>query len=164
MPFLQHVWQSRPSLINIALASAIWGLTIPICVIVDYLIWQRMLPPGIFQFSALFTIGAAIAAPMAIWIIRIFTFESPTSCFAAVFLLLSSGTIGMTALLFAFDFWLYFTQWHAPLFSKFWLVQLVFTFGSAVYQFLVSGVRMYLPFGLIALLIASFWATKRIMR
>lgn len=164
MWLLQHVWQSRPSLVRAAFASLVWGVIIPLCVVADYFIWQRMLPPGLFKFTALFAIGAAIAAPLTLWLIRIFSFRNPTSLFAGVFLLLSCGTIGLTALLFAFDFWLYFTQWHAAMFSKYWFVQLVFTFGSAVYQFFVSGVRMYLPFGLIALLIASFWATKRIMR
>ena len=123
-----------------------------------------MLPPNLTRLVFIFAAGAAIAAPIALWCARIISGKNKNAAFATSFVLLGGGTIVFTALIFAFDFWLYFAQWHGQTFSKLWANQLIFTFASAIYQFLVSGLRLYLPFGLMALAVASLWASARITR
>ena len=164
MRFLAHVWNSRPSFLETAGLAIIWGAVMPASMIADYLLWRKMLPPGLWRLIEVFALGAFLAAPVALWFTRIIARKNRSSAFAAMFVMLSIGTMGLTALIFAFDFWLYFSQWHGDVFSALWTNQFVFTFAAAIYQFFVSGVRLYLPFGLIALLIASFWTSKRIMR
>lgn len=87
----------------------------------------------------------------------------PGQRFSAALIMLGITTIGLTGLIFAMHFRLYFAQWHDDHLSMRFLFETVFTMLSAVYQFLVLGVRLYLPFGFIALLGASWaFAFKRI--
>jgi hypothetical protein len=164
MGLFRHIWFSRPSPREAAGIAIVWGTAVPVCIIADYLVLRHMLPPGLTRVTTIFALGAFFAAPIALWCARIIARKNANSAFSAMFVLLSVGTIGLTALMFAFDFWLYFSQWHGDLFSGLWINQFVFTFASAIYQFLVSGLRLYLPLGLIALVIASMWASRRISR
>ena len=164
MRLLQHIWQSRPSLFDAVLVAAIWGAITPICILADYFLGREMLPPAVVPVTVIFGLGAFFAAPISLWLAQIFVRQAIAANFAVSFIVLGASTVGLTALVFAFDFWLYFVQWHGEPFSKLWANQLVFTFASAIYQFLVSGVRLYLPCGLIALGLASFWASHRIAR
>jgi hypothetical protein len=122
------------------------------------------LPPNVLRLAIIFGSGATIAAPVALWCARSIGGKNSNAAFAASFVFLGVGTVALTAVIFALDFWQYFVQWHGETFSKLWAIQFVFTFASAVYQFLVSGLRLYLPFGLIALVIASLWASRNITR
>jgi hypothetical protein len=164
MRLLSHFWHSRPLIGEAISAMLIWGTTMPICMIADYFIWRHMLAPNATRLVVIFALGAAFAAPITLWFVRIIGTKNSNSAFATSFILLSVFTIAFTAILFALDFWHYFVQWHGPTFSKLWLNQFIFTFASALYQFLVSGLRLYLPCGLIALIIASLWASQRITR
>ncbi|MCO5729958.1 hypothetical protein [Rhizobium sp. SSA_523] len=69
--------------------------------------------------------------------------------------LLALSTIGVTAALFALDYRSFYARWHAEPLSRIWLLQLGFTSASAVYQFLVIGLRLYLPFGPLLLCAAA---------
>jgi hypothetical protein len=87
----------------------------------------------------------------------------PGPRFALAFLGLSLLTIGMTATIFALHFRAYFAEWHDDELSVRLAFETGFTLAAAVYQFLVLGLRLYLPIGVIALLGASWaFATKRI--
>lgn len=68
-----------------------------------------------------------------------------------LFLCLAAGTIGTTAFLFALDYRTFYAQWHAMTGTRTWLFQFAFTSLAAFYQFLVLGVRLYLPLGAVAL-------------
>ncbi len=81
--------------------------------------------------------------------------------FAAMFLALTVATVLVTAGFFALDYRSFYAQWHAPFGTRIWAFQFVFTSASAAYQFLVLGLRLYLPFGFILLVCASFYLAKR---
>ena len=49
----------------------------------------------------------------------------------------------MTAFLFAMDYRLFYSRWHAPFGTIVWAFQFVFTSASAVYQFAVLGMRLF---------------------
>jgi len=42
-----------------------------------------------------------------------------------------------------------------------WFFQLIFTGASSVYQFMVLGLRLFVPLGLVCLLSTSFALAKR---
>ena len=67
----------------------------------------------------------------------------------------------MTSAIFAVIFRQYYAQWHGDPFTRIWLVQLVFTTASALYQFAVLGIRLYLPVGVIFLFAASWLLADR---
>lgn len=85
----------------------------------------------------------------------------PTRRFASAFILIGAATIGITAFIFALQFRAYFAQWHDDEWSRRYMFETVFTILSAMYQFLVLGLRLYMPLGLIGLLAVSYGYAKR---
>lgn len=75
--------------------------------------------------------------------------------FAAAFLFLGTATFMATAFLFAMQYRLFYAQWHAPVGTRIWLYQFVFTSAGAVYQFAVLGLRLAFPLALVFLVAAS---------
>ena len=76
-------------------------------------------------------------------------------------LLLAGGTIAAAALLYALQYRFYYAEAHAPAFSIIWVYELVFTALAALYQFAVLGMRLFVPVGFAALLVAAFWLAAR---
>lgn len=111
-----------------------------------------------------FGLGGLIALPLSAFIVR----WMPTNWrvgqkFAFAFITLLLITLGLTSFIFALHFRIYFAQWHDDEYSRRFMFETVFTILSAIYQFLVLALRLYLPLGLVALLGASWgFATKRI--
>lgn len=112
---------------------------------------------------ALLFLGGLLAWPVAIPLGRYLAFRQPVAArFIAFALLLSLGTLGVTALLFALAYGSYYERWHAPFGSLVWLFQFVFTSASAVYQFAVLGTRLFLPLAPLFLVAASLFLAKRV--
>ncbi|MBN9070823.1 MAG: hypothetical protein J0H34_04310 [Rhizobiales bacterium] len=113
------------------------------------------------QVILVFLAGGALAFAPAFGLARLLSRGKPASAaFAAFFLSLACGTIGLTAALYAFDYRLYYAQWHDAPFTKLWAIQFAFTVAGALYQFALFGLRLYLPFGLAALFAASLWFAR----
>lgn len=104
----------------------------------------------------LFFFGGLAALAPALFIARLFGRSRPEPTFAATILALSGLTIAATALFNGLVFRLYFSTWHAPVTTKLGANEFVFTVLAGVYQFLVLGVRLFLPLGLPALLVAAW--------
>ena len=74
---------------------------------------------------------------------------------------LAGATLAFTAFLFALDYRAFYARWHASAFSIDWTLQFLFTSASATYQFLVIGLRLYLPWAPLAAIIASYLLVRR---
>jgi hypothetical protein len=72
-----------------------------------------------------------------------------------VILLLAGATIGLTALTYALDYRSFHAKWHSEAFSRIWFFEQAFTILGAFYQFAVLGIRLYLPFAPLILILAS---------
>lgn len=96
----------------------------------------------------IFFIGAALAWPLAIYIGRFCAIgRRRETAFAAFFVSLCVLTMAVTASVFAMEYRVFFSRWHSPFGTFFWFLQFSFTFASACYQFVVMGVRLYMPLG-----------------
>lgn len=73
---------------------------------------------------------------------------------------LACATAGTTALLYALVYRSYYAEWHDPAFTTTWFFEFGFTIAGAVYQFLVSGLGLYLPLGLAALFGFAWWNAR----
>ena len=121
--------------------------------------WQGW--PAIGEVVAVFAAGAALAFLPATVLGRLVgRGREPSIRYAAAFVALAVLTVGFTAAVFAFQYRLYYSQWHAPFPSVVWGFQFVFTTAAAVYQFAVLGMRLYLPLGFIGLFAAG-WLIAR---
>jgi hypothetical protein len=161
---LRHIWAARPGLLEALMGALTWAALVPVSLLAGGA-WQRGdLHPEWLRLCLMSAMASAIALPLALWALRIFPHKGGTRGFALAFLVVAILTLGLSALLFALDFWLYFSQWHAETFSKIWFLQFIFTFASAVYQFMVSGLRMHVPFGVLLLFPAAFFLARRTLR
>ena len=116
--------------------------------------WQE--PSAIWQLALLMFVGTSIGGAFG-WFFSIWfsAHRIAPKRFAASFVLILIITVGTTALLFALQYRLYYSQWHMPAFSIGWFFQLLFTGLSALYLFAVQGLRLLLPFAPVGLIIAA---------
>jgi hypothetical protein len=155
---------ANKSALRLIMLSCAWALMMMASAIINLFLLERVAEAKSELLVAFFGIGAFIAFPVAAWVLRRAPHHWQTGQrFALAFVGLSLVTIGLTALIFALHFRAYFAEWHDDHLSVRLIFETVFTLLSAVYQFLVLGLRLYIPLGLVALLVASWsFATKRI--
>ncbi|CUX18001.1 MULTISPECIES: hypothetical protein [Agrobacterium tumefaciens complex] len=84
--------------------------------------------------------------------------------FAAACLAIAFFTLAVAAAFFAFEYRIFYAQWHAPAFSRIWFFQQLFTSLGAIYQFCVLGLGLYLPFAAVPLLPAGAFLCRRAQR
>lgn len=133
------------------MASAVFGIWL--------LAWKT--PASIEGVAQLFAGGALLAFPLALFVARLFSgSRGPEVRFAAFFVSLTAATVGLTALIFAFDYRGYYAQWHDDQLSVRLFFEVTFTMLNAVYQFAVLGVRLLFPIGFVALILASLWFAR----
>ncbi|WP_159586578.1 hypothetical protein [Chelativorans xinjiangense] len=110
-----------------------------------------------------FTLGAALAFPAALYpacqVARRFETSRRFACF---FLALSVMTVGLTALVFAFQYVVSVTAWHEGVGLHDLADWLLFTTATALYEFAVLGLRLYFPYGLFALFAFGLWFAARL--
>jgi hypothetical protein len=154
----------RMTIKGLLLGTIAWSAINTLSVIVSLAMQGRGFASNTDKLVLIFGLGAWLAYPLARALLY-FTPDKwlPTQRLAAAFVILCGATVGVTALLFAYQFQEYYSQWHDDHLSKRLLFETVFTILSACYQFLVLALRNYFPIGLIGLLGASWlFAVKRI--
>ncbi len=154
----------RLNIKGLVLGMIVWSAVNTLSLIVSLALQGRGITPGADLLVLIFSLGAALAYLLS-RVLLYFTSDKwlPTQRFAAAFIILCGTTIGLTAMLFAYQFQDYYSRWHDDHLSKRLLFETVFTILSACYQFLVLALRNYFPIGFIGLLGASWlFAIKRI--
>lgn len=142
---------------DIVYGSIGWGAAMAISAQAWLWLSVAALTSHYWSLTALAFCGAALAWPPSLAAFRFIAFgRGRDAAFATAFLCLSVFTIGVTSVAFAFIYRNFYAQWHGDPFTKLWLVQFVFTTASALYQFAVQGVRLYLPLGVVFLFGASW--------
>lgn len=148
---------SRRNTLGVLLAaSLIWGALMALSAVAGLLYREWESTYLIARVAALFFVSGVVAFVPAACIARRLGRNLVTERrFALSFLLLASATIGATALAYAVQYRLYYSEWHDDPFTIRWLFEVGFTTAAALYQFAAMGMSLFLPIGLIALLGAS---------
>lgn len=147
-----------PSASELVLGAPAWGLVTVASA--WFALWLRegALTFNLAELLVMYGLGGMLGWPPALFLARFATLGRPAETrFAAYLLCLSLGTIAVTAMLFALDYRVFYARWHADTGTRTWLYQFAFTSLVAFYQFLVLGIRLYLPVGGAALLAVSLW-------
>lgn len=122
---------------------------------------NRLLTSHLPALTLVYFLGGLFAWPCALPWARFFAHRrSIETRFAAYFLMLSLTTVLMTAFIFAMDYRLFYSRWHAPFGTLVWAFQFAFTGASAVYQFAVMGIDLFLPVGFAWLAATSFYLAR----
>jgi hypothetical protein len=122
------------------------------------LYWLRsgVIEGAAHRLIGVFALGALIAFPVGRYALTFVPVRWRTSQrFATAFVVLGAATVGFTSLLVAFDFLNYYSEWHDEGMTRRRFFETVTTILSACYQFLVLGMRHFLPVGFLALAAAS---------
>ncbi|TWB61937.1 hypothetical protein FBZ98_1011283 [Rhizobium sp. ERR 922] len=139
-----------------------WGAAMSASAIAALYLRNGLLTSHIAALTLVYFFGGALSWPILVPLTQRFARRRPTGArFAAFFLALSIGTAAMTAFLFAMDYRWFYSRWHAPFGSLIWIFQFLFTGASAVYQFAVLGLTLFLPFGLLCLTAVSAYLARR---
>jgi len=153
---------ARPGWRDVVYGAIAWGSAMAISAQASLWLSVAALTNHYWSLTALAFAGAVLAWPFSLVAFRFIAFkQAREAAFAAAFLCLTFFTIGITSALFAIIFRSYYAQWHGEPFTKLWLVQTVFTTASALYQFAVLGIRLYLPLGVGLLFMASWLLASR---
>lgn len=157
----RHLLHALPSPLPTALGSFGWGAAMALSAAFA-LEWRIGSQTSHWSMLILvYFLGGAIAWPFALYAMRVAAIRRRAEVrFAAAFLALTLGTIGFTAVIFAIIYRNFYAEWHGEFFSRLWFVQLAFTSATAIYQFAVIGLRLYLPLGLVMLFAASLWQAR----
>lgn len=149
---------SRPGVRDILLGSPLWGVMMALSALAALYLQNGAETSRLDSILMLFFYGGVVSWPFALVLGRFCAHDRTMETrFAAFFLCLTVCTIAITAFLFAMDYRFFYTRWHGPFGSRLWAYQFAFTSAAAVYQFLVMGIRLYLPVGFAALAAASLW-------
>ncbi|OCP03942.1 hypothetical protein BC374_26195 [Ensifer sp. LC13] len=150
--------RSVPAARELVIGASLWGAAMTLSAWFGLWLRERALTFHLSELLVLFGVGALMAWPPSLFLARFAALERRIETrFAAYLFFLALGTIGMTAMLFALDYRAFYAQWHAPVGTRTWLFQFAFTTAIAFYQFLVMGLRLYLPVGGAILLGVSLW-------
>lgn len=142
--------------------ALLWAVTMGASALVNLLLDAWVTPAKIRTVALLFAGGGALAFPVGLFLARLVSLGRHWQvALAAGFVCLLAATLAFTGGLFALQYRSYYAEWHAPAFSLTWTFQLVFTMLTALYQFVVLGIRLYFPLGFIALAAASIWFARQ---
>ncbi len=157
-----RVRRALPPLPDALLGGLLWGMAMGTSALTNLLLAGWETPAKIRLISLLFASGGAIAFPVALFLARLVSLGRQREvALAAGLVCLVASTIGLTGGLFALQYRSYYAEWHAPAFTVTWAFQFSFTVLIALYQFAVLGIRLYLPFGFVALAVAGVWFARR---
>lgn len=149
------------ALMAIVAQSILWGLAMTFSALASLWFSNGWETSHLTQIIILVLFSSILAYPLArlalYFLDRKKRFETQL---AGSFFCLTIATIGLTAAAYSLDYWSFYVQWHGPTFSRLWAWQFFFTNLGALYQFAVMGLKLYLPLGLIFLILAS-WLIAR---
>lgn len=159
---LGFVRRALPSPGTALCGALLWGLAMGASALFNLLLDDWETPARIRFVSLLYAAGGALAFPVGLFLARLVSLGRHWEvAFAAAFICLLTATIAFTGGLFGLQYRSYYVQWHAPALTITWAFQFVFTMLTALYQFIVLGIRLYFPLGFIALFAASIWFARQ---
>ncbi|MBB3912905.1 hypothetical protein [Rhizobium fabae] len=153
---------AKPPYPDLFAGALLWGMQMLAAAMLGLYLRNGLQTSRLGEVAALYFLGGLLSWPFALPVARFLAYNRPPEArFAAFFVTLTAATILMTAFLFAMEYRIFYSRWHAPFGSVVWVFQFVFTSVSAVYQFLVIGLRLFLPLGLVCLVASSYHLAKR---
>ena len=153
---------AKPPYPDLFAGALLWGMQMLAAAMLGLYLRNGLQTSRLGEVAALYFLGGLLSWPFALPVARFLAYNRrPEARFAAFFVTLTAATILMTAFLFAMEYRIFYSRWHAPFGSVVWAIQFVFTSVSAVYQFLVIGLRLFLPLGLVCLVASSYHLAKR---
>jgi hypothetical protein len=150
------------SLAGLFAGALAWAVAMDAAALLGIYLRNRLETPHLATLLLIFFLGACPGWITAVVLCRVtFPRLKRVPRPAAAFLLLTGATVAWTAIAFAMQYRLFYSQWHDPPTTVRGIYQFTFTTAAAVYQFLVLGTPLYLPAGILCLAAASLLIARR---
>ena len=154
---------SLPSGRTALLGSIAWAIMAASSVSLSMWLGGRQTPQSYLAPGLIFTISAALAFVPALTSARfISSGRGREQMFAAMFFCLATLTIAATALGYAVHYRIFHADWHSGQPALHLIGELLFGVLTSLVQFAIFGLRHYLPIGLPALFVFSYWYSRRL--
>ncbi|MER8549482.1 hypothetical protein NKH41_28160 [Mesorhizobium sp. M1169] len=159
---LHRLRRSLPPLRTAFAGALLWAMAMGASALLNLLLYDWETPAKVRFVSLLYAAGGALAFPVGLFLARLVSLGRHWEiALAAAFVCLLAATITFTGGPFGLQYRSYYVQWHAPALTITWVFQFVFTMLTALYQFVVLGIRLYFPLGFVALAVASVWFARQ---
>lgn len=133
-----------------------WSFLIAVIVTVYFVSKGWAADASLWIITAFYFVGAFFGGYLALWLSHAFAERrTATARFSFFLVALAVLTLGVILLLFMLQHRIYFSQWHASFGTITWALQVFFTGLGSILLFLLTGLRPLLPWGVVALLVAS---------
>jgi hypothetical protein len=159
--FSVRVHDAIPSPHLVLLGSAIWGGLIAVSAIAGIWMHNGLLIVRPLAVVSLYFYGGALGFAPGLLLASLLFARSGT------FVRLAGGTIVMmlathtaTAGIFALQYRVFYSHWHATFPNIIWFFQLAFTSAGAVYQYSVDSIYYYWPFTVLCFLGFGLWFAR----
>ena len=158
--FFRHFGSSLPDTGEALLGTVLWTLAMGASA--GFVLTERQWTPGhVRAVAVLYGGGGAMGWLLGIYFARLLGWgRSRERKVAAAILCLGTATIAMTAGLFALQT-VWPSLWQGALTSQGQFIGLAFDIADALAEFALLGMRLFVPIGLAALLVASLVVARR---
>ncbi|MES5044213.1 hypothetical protein ABVB72_02905 [Rhizobium nepotum] len=144
------------------LAPLVWAVISAATAILGLYLRNRLETDHAAGIAVLFFCGGLLGWPLAMAALRFLPVSAGLPLrFVASCLAIAFFTVAVTAAFFAFQYRMFYAQWHAPAFSRIWFFQQFFTSLGAVYQFCILGLGLYFPLAAVPLALAGVILCRR---
>lgn len=135
----------------------LWAGWVSLCVGVHFSLNGWTFSDRLVTALILYATGSFVGGVIARYLsVAVCEHSRSTVRFAFHFVSLAVLTLGFVVLLFVLQHRIYFSQWHAEMFTLTWMFQLFFTGLGSVFLFVLTGLKPLLPWGVLGLLVTSF--------
>lgn len=142
--------------------SVLWGAALGLSAALDLYLRNGLATLSPVALLSLYFYGAAVAFAPGLFLAELVASgRGAVARFILGFIFIVLSTHTATAAIFALQYRAFYAHWHADFPSLIWFFQLAFTSVSAVYQFTVESIYVYLPMALAAAIGFSLWFVRR---
>ncbi|MCO6185886.1 hypothetical protein [Rhizobium sp. L1K21] len=160
--FFHRFRRALPSWADVWRGGIVWAIAMFAAAMAGLWFYFRGISGKEYELATIYLLGGLFAWPFALYVTRFMALGcSPPVRFVLALVIIAGCTLAMTAFVFSQQFRLIFADTHMPITTRIGLYQFAETSASGVFQFLVAGVRLYFPVGILALVIASLWLARR---
>lgn len=147
-----------PSPSTVIFGSAGWGLLLAVAAMAGIWAHNRLIVANPFAIGAVYFYGGSLAFAPALWLVRVtFSGSGRLVRFAGATIIMALTTHLVTAGVFALQYRVFYSHWHADFPEIVWFFQLAFTSAGAGYTFTVGSLAYYWPYSCLAFIGFGLW-------
>ena len=158
----QRVGEALPAPSAIIFGSAIWGFVMALTIMIGVWLQNGLVVANAFAIAAVYFYGGSLAFAPGCWLARLLLGRKGRALrFFGGTLIMALAVHLATSGIFALQYRVFYSHWHADFPSLVWFFQFGFTSLGAAYIFTVGGMMFYLPLSLLAFLGFGLWFASK---